>query len=157
MIKINAVVVGKVKERYFSEAIDEYAKRLSRFCEFKIIEIPEENYSKTDDGIVSEIKKREGERILKKVSGYCIAMAINGKKTSSENLSDRIKKLAASGKGEISFIIGGSYGLSDEVIKSADELMSFSDLTFPHTLFRVMLTEQLYRAFTIINGVAYHK
>lgn len=157
MIKINAVVVGRVKENYYSEAVAEYSKRLSRFCDFKIIEIAEENYSKTDDGIIAEIKKKEGERILKKVSGYCIATAINGKKLSSDKFAEKIKNLAVSGKGEITFIIGGSYGLSDDVLNFADELISFSDMTFPHTLFRVMLTEQIYRAFSIINGVAYHK
>lgn len=157
MIKIKIVAVGKVKEKYFSEGISEYSKRLSRFCDFGIIEVAEENYSKTDEGTISVIKIKEGERIIKNLSGYVVALTPSGKKFSSEALAAKIDELAASGKSEITFVIGGSYGIADEVLKKADLKLSFSDMTFPHTLFRLMLTEQIYRAFCINSGIAYHK
>lgn len=157
MIKINLVAVGKVKEKYFAEGIAEYAKRLGRFCDFRIIELEEENYKRVDEATISTIKKREGERILQQVKGYVIATSPEGKKLSSEGLADKIKRLSDEGKGVFTFVIGGSYGLSDEVKARADEKISFSDMTFPHTLFRLMFTEQLYRAFSIIGGSAYHK
>ena len=157
MIKVNVVAVGKVKEKYFADGINEYAKRLSRYCEFKIVEIAEENYQKADDALISVIKEKEGERILPHLKGHVFSMAIEGKKTSSENLAKTIKDLSDKGQGVITFVIGGSYGLSDSVKKKADQLLSFSDMTFPHTLFRLMLTEQIYRAFSINGGSAYHK
>lgn len=157
MIKINLVAVGKVKENYFADGIKEYAKRLSRFCEFSIIELGEENYSKADDGTIKLIKEKEGDKILEHIKGYVIAMAIEGKKVSSESFAKKIDNVLARGNGVITFVIGGSYGLADKVKARADELMSFSDMTFPHTMFRLMLTEQLYRAFSILNGIAYHK
>ena len=157
MVKVNVVAVGKVKEKYFSDGISEYAKRLSRFCDFSITEISEENYMKVDDAIIRTIKEKEGERILPHLKGHVIAMAIEGKKTSSEKLADTIEGLVSHGTGVITFVIGGSYGLSDKVKEKANALMSFSDMTFPHTLFRLMLTEQIYRAFSIIGGSAYHK
>ena len=154
MIKVNIVCVGKVKEKYFLSGIEEYAKRLQRFCEFSVIETPEENAKNLfEEGI----KLREGQHILSKLRGAVFALAIEGKKYSSEKFADRLKKLKDNGTGEITFVIGGSYGLSDQVKSKADELISFSDMTFPHTLFRLMLTEQIYRAFTIIEGVTYHK
>lgn len=157
MIKVNLVAVGKVKEKYFSDGILEYTKRLSKFCEFNLVEIAEENYNKVDDALINQIKEKEGEKILSALKGHVIAMAIEGKKLTSEKFANRIKQLTDSGKGVITFVIGGSYGLSDAVKKRADELLSFSDMTFPHTLFRLMLSEQIYRAFSIINGSAYHK
>jgi 23S rRNA (pseudouridine1915-N3)-methyltransferase len=157
MIKINLVAVGKVKEKYFADGIDEYKKRLGKFCEFNIIELAEENYNKVDDSLIKQIKEKEGEKILLNLKGHVFAMAIEGKKFSSEKFAARIKTLTDSGQGVITFVIGGSYGLSDKVKERADELISFSDMTFPHTLFRLMLTEQIYRAFSIIGGSAYHK
>ena len=157
MIKINLVCVGKVKEKYFAEGIEEYAKRLGKFCTFKITEIDEENYKKTNSSIADTIKEKEGENILRALSGYVIACAINGRKYSSEALASKIENLAMSGVSEIAFVIGGSYGLSERVIKRADEKISFSDMTFPHTLFRLMFCEQLYRAFTINANLPYHK
>lgn len=157
MIKVNLVAVGKVKEKYFGDGIKEYEKRLSRYCEFKIIEVAEENYNKCDDGTIAIIKEKEAERIIPHLKGYVFAMAIEGKKISSEKLASLLKKLADMGNGNITFVIGGSYGLSDAIKNKANELLSFSDMTFPHTLFRLMLTEQLYRAFSIIGGSAYHK
>ena len=157
MIKINVIAVGKVKEKYFADGISEYQKRLSRFCDFSIIEINEENYSKVDSTIIDSIKNKEGERILQVIKGKVFAMAIEGKKVSSESLAKTIKSTVDGGDGVISFVIGGSYGLSDAVKKRADALISFSDMTFPHTLFRLMLTEQIYRAFCINSGSPYHK
>ena len=157
MIKVNIVAVGKVKEKYFLDGINEYAKRLSKYCEFSIIELAEENYTKVDDALIDTIKEREAERILPKLKGYIFAMAIEGKKFSSEKLASTIKTLADSGNGVITFVIGGSYGLANAVKQKANALISFSDMTFPHTLFRLMLTEQLYRAFSINAGSAYHK
>jgi 23S rRNA (pseudouridine1915-N3)-methyltransferase len=157
MIKINVIAVGKVKEKYFAEGISEYQKRLSRFCDFSIIEVGEENYTKVDSTIIESIKNKDGERILQAVKGKVFAMAIEGKKFSSESLARAIKSTVDGGDGVISFVIGGSYGLSDAVKKRADALISFSDMTFPHTLFRLMLTEQIYRAFCINSGSPYHK
>ena len=157
MIKVNVVAVGKVKEKYFADGISEYAKRLTRYCEFKIIEVSEENFTKFDEGLVSTIKEKEAERILPHLKGYVVAMAIEGKKYTSEKFAKLIKDVADRGSGVITLVIGGSYGLSDRVKNRADELLSFSDMTFPHTLFRLMLTEQLYRAFSINGGSAYHK
>lgn len=156
MIKVNIVAVGKVKEKYFADGISEYSKRLSRFCEFKIIELPEENYKVVTDALIENIKEKEGEKILSNLKGYVVAMAIEGKKLSSEKLAGLIKSVADT-SGVITFVIGGSYGLSNAVKNKADQLISFSDMTFPHTLFRLMLTEQIYRAFSINSGSAYHK
>ena len=157
MIKINVVAVGKIKEKYFTEALLEYSKRLSRYCEFNIIEIPEENYSKVDDTLIEKIKAKEEESILPHLKGHVIATAIEGKKHSSVAFADKLKRLTDLGQGVITFVIGGSYGMTNRVKSLANELISFSDMTFPHTFFRVMLTEQLYRAFSIINNTPYHK
>lgn len=157
MIKVNVVAVGKVKEKYFAEGISEYAKRLGKYCDFNIIEIAEENFIKVDDGKIKQIKEKEGEKILPHLKGHVFAMAIEGKKLSSESFASTIKRLADSGEGVFTFVIGGSYGLSNAVKERADMLFSFSDMTFPHTLFRLMLTEQIYRAFSINGGSAYHK
>ena len=153
MLKINVVCVGKVKEKYFSEGINEYAKRLSRFCDFSIIETAEENLK----GIPAVIAEKEGKNIIPKLRGTVFALAMEGKKYSSEQFAEKLKSVKDSGAGEITFVIGGSYGLSAEVKNKADGLISFSDMTFPHTLFRLMLTEQVYRAFSIIEGSPYHK
>ena len=156
MIKVNVVAVGKVKEKYFSDGIAEYAKRLSRFCEFKIIEVEEENFKKAESGDISVIKEREGERILPHLKGRVFVMAIEGKRRSSEEFA-RLIQTAADSVGVMTFVVGGSYGLSEAVKSRADGLLSLSEMTFPHTLFRLMLTEQIYRAFTILGGSAYHK
>lgn len=156
MIKINVLAVGKVKEKYFLDGINEYKKRLSRFSDFNIIEIEEENFKNPTPSEIEIIKEKEAQKILPHIKGKTIVMAIEGKKISSEKLASLIldcQNLSST----ITFIIGGSYGLSDKVKNKADIKLSFSDMTFPHTLFRLMLTEQIYRAFTIINGVSYHK
>lgn len=156
MIKVNLIAVGKVKEKYFSDGIAEYKKRLTKYCDFNLIEVAEENFNKVDDSIIETIKNKEADKILPNLKGKVFAMAIEGKKISSEKLASTLKELADKGE-TITFVIGGSYGLSDTVKKRADALLSFSDMTFPHTLFRVMLVEQLYRAFSINAGSAYHK
>ena len=157
MVKVNIVAVGKVKEKYFADGISEYAKRIGKFASFSITEIAEENFTKVDDKIIEIIKERECERILPHLKGQVYAMAIEGKKFSSQTFAKEIKSLIDRGEGVITFVIGGSYGLDDKVKARADKLISFSDMTFPHTLFRLMLTEQIYRAFTINTGSSYHK
>lgn len=157
MIKINVVAVGKIKEKYFTDAILEYQKRLSRFCEFSITEVSEENYSKIDDAIIEKIKAKEEQNVIAHLKGYVIAMAIEGKKYSSASFAKKIQSIADAGNGTITFLIGGSYGMTDTLKKRANELISFSDMTFPHTFFRAMLVEQIYRAFSILGGTPYHK
>lgn len=157
MIKINIVAVGRVKEKYFADGIAEFSKRLSRYCDFSIIEISEENYKKTNEGAIEIIKQKEGERILPHLKGHIIAMAIEGEQMSSEGFAEKIKTLSNMGESVLTFVIGGSYGLSNEIKAKARDKISFSSMTFPHTMFRLMLTEQLYRAFSINAGSAYHK
>ena len=155
MIKVNIVAVGKVKEKYFEDGIKEYAKRLSRFCNFNVIEVQEENRVKVSPGDIAVIKKVEGERIMPYLKGKVFAMAIEGKTYSSESFAKKISTCSLNDS-EITFVIGGSYGLADE-IKAKAELISFSPMTFPHTMFRLMLTEQIYRAFMQLSGSSYHK
>ena len=157
MVKINIVAVGKVKEKYFTEGINEYAKRMSKFAQFNIIEVQEENFSKVDDGIIEIIKEKECQRIMPHLKGIVIALVIEGKKYDSNNFAKSIQKFIDQSGGTITFVIGGSYGLSDRIKNQAKELISFSDMTFPHTMFRLMLSEQIYRAFSIISGSGYHK
>lgn len=157
MIKIRLICVGKVKEKYFTEAIAEYSKRLSAYVDFSLIEVKEENYKNPNLADIKKIMAIEGERIEKVMKGYCFVLAIEGKKFSSEDLAKKLKGLTDRGEGEISLIIGGSYGVEERIKKLCKESLSFSDMTFPHTLMRVMATEQLYRAFSIIAGSEYHK
>lgn len=156
MFKVKIIAVGKIKEEYFQQAVAEYVKRAGRYAEVKIVEVKDENFcAEPSDKEKEIILEKEGEGILKEVKGRVFALAIEGKKISSEGLKDLIKKSKDAGE-ELTFIIGGSYGLADKV-KRAATLVSFSDMTFPHTLFRVMLTEQIYRAFNIMEGGKYHK
>ncbi len=152
MIKIRLIAVGKVKEDYFKKATEEYKKRLSRFCEFSIVEVKDETAFEK-----SKILSVEGERIEKALRGYKVALAVEGRKISSEEFAAFLKRATDKGVSEISFIIGGSYGIDERVKSSCDDRISFSDMTFPHTMMRVLFTEQLYRAFTIINNAEYHK
>ena len=152
MLKINIVCVGNLKDKFFIDASEEYIKRLSRFCTLKIIELKECNNLSN----IEEIKKQEGDLILKSIKGYVFLCDIKGDQIDSEMLSKKINKISLSSS-EISFIIGGSYGVSNDVKNSANEIISMSKMTFPHRLFRVMLLEQIYRSFTIINNVGYHK
>lgn len=153
MFKVNVVAVGKVKEKYFQEGINEYAKRLTRFCEFNIIECKEQSLEDTPESVALA---RESEEIVKKLRGFVVVMAIEGEKCSSEKLS-KLLMTAKDSVGEITFVIGSSCGISQEIKKRADKLLSFSDMTFPHTLFRLMLCEQIYRGFMIAGGGRYHK
>lgn len=156
MIKINLIVLGDIKEKYWTNAINEYTKRLSRFCNLKIIEL-KENVAKSSSPTDIEIAlKKDAYEVLKHVKGYIVCLDINGKMCSSEELAHKIEKISLS-NGEISFIIGASNGLSDLVKSKANERISFSPMTFPHQLMRVVFLEQLYRAFTIISHIAYHK
>ena len=155
MLKINVVAVGKVKEKYFSDGIEEYAKRLKKYCVFSITKVTEENYFKPTDAEIFKIKETEADRIIPKLKGKVYSLSIEGKKVSSESFADLIKK-AADGGEKLTFVVGGSHGLSDRV-KKLSAPISFGDITLPHTLFRLVLTEQIYRAFTIINGTPYHK
>ena len=156
MIKVNIIAVGRVKEKYFTDGIEEYKKRLQGFCDFKIIEVEEENFKKIDEKLILSLKEKEGERIKKFMKGYSVGMTIEGKKYSSEQFAKLLKNSTDKGL-VVTFVIGGSYGLSDKIKRECDELISFSDMTFPHTMFRLMLTEQIYRAFCINSGSAYHK
>lgn len=159
-MRITVVCVGKIKEKYFTMGIDEYSKRLSRYCKLEIIQVPDE---KTPDNASEAeelmIKKKEGERILKNIkdNAYVIALAIEGKMLTSEELADKIDKLGVGGDSHIAFVIGGSLGLDDEVLKRADFKLSFSKMTFPHQMMRMVLLEQVYRGYRIINGEPYHK
>lgn len=160
MLNITVVCVGKIKESYFTDAIKEYSKRLSRYCKLTICELKDEA---TPDHLSSNEKnmilEKEGTRILEKIqdSSYVIALCIEGKQKSSEELAAQIEQLTSSGYSHIVFVIGGSLGLSDQVKKRADFKLSFSPMTFPHQLMRVILLEQTYRSFQISQGGKYHK
>ncbi len=160
MIKITIIAVGKLKEKYFLAAADEYIKRLSRFCKLSVVEI--EPCKTSDNPSPREIENAlsvEGQKIIAKIpnDAYVTALCIEGQTESSEQLASSIERCAVTGRGEQIFIIGGSYGLSPEVKKRADKKLSMSPMTFPHKLARVMLLEQIYRAFMITDGGTYHK
>jgi 23S rRNA (pseudouridine1915-N3)-methyltransferase len=159
-MKITIVCVGKIKERFYAGAVAEYLKRLGRYCNTAIVEVADEKTKEqATDNEISIVKNREGERILKNLRDdmYVIALAIEGKMLSSKELSQKIESLGVGGTSHICFIIGGSLGLSDEVLKRADFKLSFSRMTFPHQLMRVILLEQIYRSYRIINNEPYHK
>ncbi len=159
-MNINIICVGKIKETYYREALEEYVKRLSKYCKTDVTEVKDEQ---TKDGASARedeiVRETEGQRILSKIpdGAYVIATAIEGKKLDSEQFAGLIDSLGVKGISRLVFIIGGSLGLSDEVKKRADMLLSFSDMTYPHQLMRVILAEQIYRAYRIIKGEPYHK
>ncbi|MGX2961950.1 23S rRNA (pseudouridine(1915)-N(3))-methyltransferase RlmH [Peribacillus sp. JNUCC 23] len=159
-MNITIITVGKLKEKYLKQGIDEYMKRMSAYAKMEIIELPDEKAPETLSEIeMLQIKEKEGQRILAKVNpdAHVIALAIEGKMKTSEELADTLDKLATYGKSKITFIIGGSLGLSKEVMQRADEALSFSKMTFPHQLMRLILVEQVYRAYRINRGEPYHK
>ncbi|RFU62481.1 23S rRNA (pseudouridine(1915)-N(3))-methyltransferase RlmH [Peribacillus glennii] len=159
-MNITIVTVGKLKEKYLKQGIDEYLKRLSSYAKVDIIELPDEKAPETlSDVEMLQIKEKEGERILGKISAdaHVIALAIEGKMKSSDELADTLDKLATYGKSKVVFVIGGSLGLGTSVMQRADEALSFSKMTFPHQLMRLILVEQIYRAFRINRGEPYHK
>ena len=159
-MKITILCVGKVKEKFYRDAIAEFTKRLSRYCKLEIIEVADE---KTDEQAsqteIDIVKGKEGERLLKNIKddAYVFCLAIDGRQLDSVELSQKLDKLMTSGKSHMYFVIGGSLGLSDEVLKRADYELSFSKMTFPHQLMRVILLEQIYRSFRISNNEPYHK
>jgi 23S rRNA (pseudouridine1915-N3)-methyltransferase len=159
-VNISVICVGKLKEKYLKQGIDEYVKRLSGYAKVEIIEVPDEKAPENlSDQEMEQVKQKEGERILAKISDdtYVFALAIEGKMKSSEELAESLDKLATYGKSKIAFVIGGSLGLSKQVMRRADEALSFSKMTFPHQLMRLILLEQVYRAFRINRGEPYHK
>lgn len=159
-MKITILTVGKIKEDFYRKAIEEYSKRLSRYCKLEIIEVTDEKTPDSASAVVEEqIKDKEGERLLKYIreDAYVIALAIEGKMLDSIELSKNIEQLGIIGKSHIIFVIGGSLGLSDRILKRADFKLSFSKMTFPHQLMRVILLEQIYRSYRIICKEPYHK
>ena len=158
-MKVSVICVGKLKEKFYIEAVAEYKKRISRFAELEIIELPDERIPENASPAEAEaVKKREGERILAKIKpqSYVISLCVEGKLLSSEGLAEEISR-ATLMTSRIVFIIGGSLGLSDEVKAASSLRLSFGRMTLPHMLMRVVLAEQIYRAFMINSGAAYHK
>lgn len=159
-MKITVITVGKLKEKYLKDAIAEYSKRLSKYCKLEIVEVADE---KTPDNasefVEDSIRSKEAERILKYVKddAYIITLEIGGKQLSSEELAEKIDKLGVQRTSHIIFIIGGSIGLGKEVLQKSNYALSFSKMTFPHQLMRVILLEQVYRSYRIISGEPYHK
>lgn len=159
-MKISILCVGRIKEKFYKDAIEEYAKRLSRYCKLEIVEVADE---KTPDGASlaeeEQIKRKEGERLLAKLKedAYVITLEIKGEKQDSVAFSQMLQKAGTAGKSHVQFVIGGSLGLHASVSGRADKKISFSDMTFPHQLMRVILCEQIYRAYRIMNGEPYHK
>ncbi len=159
-MKITILAVGKIKEKFYRQAIEEFEKRLSRYCKLEIVEVADE---KTPDHASEAeellIKEKEGQRLLKHVrdDAWICALAINGKMLDSVELSEKLESLGVSGISHIIFVIGGSLGLAEQVLKRADYLLSFSKMTFPHQLMRVILLEQIYRSCRILSKQPYHK
>ena len=159
-MKITVLTVGKIKEKFYTAAIDEYSKRLSRYCKLNIIQVADEKtIENSTEKEMDIIKAKEGERILKNIpdDAFVITLEINGKMLDSEELADKINKLGIMGESHIVFVIGGSLGLHKDVSKRANFKLSFSKMTFPHQLMRVILLVQIYRSYRIINNEPYHK
>ena len=159
MININIICVGKLKEDYLKNAISEYSKRLSKYSNLSIIELQDEKLpNKINDTIKDEIKKKEGEKIISQIKkdSYTMVLDLKGKEMTSEDFSRKIESIGVNGFSTINFVIGGTLGLSNEVLEKANELISFSKMTFPHQLIRVFLLEQIFRAFKISNNETYH-
>lgn len=159
-MNINIIAVGKIKEKYIQEGIKEFSKRLSRYCKLNIIEIEDEKAPESlSEKDMEIVKTKEGEKILSKIlpNSYIITLAIDGKQVTSEGLAEKFEDIMVNGNNDITFIIGGSLGLSNEVIKKSNYKLSFSKMTFPHQLMRLILLEQVYRAWRIIKGEPYHK
>lgn len=159
-MKITLVTVGRLREEYWRLAVEEYTKRLSKFARANIVETPDEKAPESLSALAREaVKKKEGQRVLKAIpaDAYVVALAIEGKEYSSEGFSDFLEKAMLSGKNHFVFLIGASLGLSEEVQRRADAKVSFSRLTFPHQMMRVVLLEQVYRAMKILHKEPYHK
>ncbi len=159
-MKITIITVGKMKEKYLKDAIAEYSKRLSKYCKLEIVEVADEKTPDNASEVVEDgVRSKEAERILKHVKddAFVITLEINGRQLTSVELAEKVEKLGIQGTSHIIFIIGGSIGLGKEVLAKSDFALSFSKLTFPHQLMRVILLEQIYRSYRIINGEPYHK
>ena len=159
-MNITVIAVGKLREKFFEAAVNEYVKRLGRFAKVRIVELSDQKIAdKATEGQVRQLLEKEGGDILSKISSsqYVIALCVEGSKMSSEAFADKIDSLTLNGKSDIVFVIGGSLGLDERVKKRADLKLSFSDMTFPHQLMRVILLEQVYRAFKILSNETYHK
>ncbi len=159
MLNINVICIGKIKEDYLKSAINEYSKRLSKYCNLSIIELPDEKLpNKLNDSIIKEIKQKECNKILEHVKrdSYVVCLDLKGKELSSEDFSKKIDDIGLNFNSSVTFIIGGTLGLNDDVINIADEKLCFSKMTFPHQLIRVFLLEQLFRAFKISRNETYH-
>ncbi len=159
-MNITIIAVGKVREKYLKSGIEEYRKRLGRYCRLRIAEVPDvqapEDLSPAQ---MEEVRRKEGENILKNIKGntHIIALDIKGRRMSSEEMATYMDRLGVTGSSNITFIIGGSNGLSEDVLQRADMQLSFSEMTFPHQLMRLILLEQIYRWFRINRGEPYHK
>jgi len=159
MLSINIVCVGKIKENYLKDAIAEYSKRLSRFCNLNIIELQDEKLpEKLNDSVINEVKNKECTKMIQtlKKDSYIICLDLRGKEFSSEDFSKKIENIALNFNSSITFVIGGTLGLNEEILSLANEKICFSKMTFPHQLIRVFLLEQLFRAFKISNNETYH-
>lgn len=159
-MKITILCVGKIKESFYRQAIDEYSKRLSKYCKFEVVEVADEKTpDKASETLEMQIKEKEADRILDKIKedAYVFTLEIKGKRFTSEGFADCIQNVTVRGKSHLVFIIGGSLGLHDKVLRRSDQAISFSDMTFPHQLMRVILLEQIYRCYRILNGEPYHK
>lgn len=159
-MKITLITVGKIKEKYLKDAIAEYTKRLSKYCKLEILEVADEKTPEhASETVEEQIRNKEGERILKyiKDDAYVITLEIQGKQLTSEELADKLDTLGIQGTSHIIFVIGGSIGLGTEVLNRSNYALSFSKMTFPHQLMRVILLEQIYRSYRIINHEPYHK
>lgn len=159
-MNIQVIAVGKIKEKFHKEAIGEFEKRLRPYCKLEIIEIPDEKAPENLSPLeMDQVKSKEAERILKRIpqGAYVIGLHIEGQKLSSEGLADKINQLALEGRPNLSFLIGGSLGLSSDLEKITDYKISFSKMTFPHQIMRLILLEQVYRSFKIIRNEPYHK
>lgn len=159
-MRLTVITVGKVKESFYTDAAAEYIKRLSKYCTLSLIEVADEKAPEVlSEREMEQVKAREGERILSKIKDtqHVITLEIGGKQLSSEGLSETLSHLGLSGQSDVVFVIGGSLGLSDTVCKRSNFALSFSKMTFPHQLMKVILLEQVYRAFRIARGEPYHK
>ncbi|MBO5459497.1 MAG: 23S rRNA (pseudouridine(1915)-N(3))-methyltransferase RlmH [Lachnospira sp.] len=159
-MKITIICVGKIKEKFYTAAVEEYVKRLSRYCRLEIVELADEKTKENASEHENElVKAKEGERILAAIRDdmYVAALAIDGKMLDSVEFSQKIEQLGVTGISNIAFIIGGSLGLDKRVLDRADYKLSFSKMTFPHQLMRVVLLEQIYRGYRIMKGEPYHK
>ena len=159
-MKITIITVGKLKEKYLKDAISEYSKRLSRYCKLEVIEVADEKTpDQAGEGMETMIREKEAERILKYIreDAYVVTLEIKGTQLTSEELAEKIDRPGIQGKSHIQFVIGGSIGLGEPVLNRSDYALSFSRMTFPHQLMRVILLEQIYRSYRIINGEPYHK